>query len=161
MQPVRRLGPVNARTMAEDLSADERIAIIRQNLQEVLRLDIIEDVIKHQNRPLCIYWGRPDTVLLQTIMINSLLRRNRNNRPTPLWLLHLHRQDSTFPARRLQSKTTSRRHSWLPRQSQSSHRACRTPRCILQIRHNLASQVDKCTHRKARFCSWLVVPIVA
>ena len=51
--------------MAEDLSADERIAIIRQNLQEVLKPDIIEDIIKNQNRPLSIYWGRLGTVLLQ------------------------------------------------------------------------------------------------
>ena len=51
--------------MAEDLSADERIAIIRQNLYEVLKPDIIEDVIKRQNRPLCIYWGGLDIVRLQ------------------------------------------------------------------------------------------------
>ncbi|KAL8797706.1 MAG: hypothetical protein Q9195_000058 [Heterodermia aff. obscurata] len=47
--------------MAEDLSPDERIAIIRQNLQEVLKPDIIEDVIKRQNRPLSIYWGTATT----------------------------------------------------------------------------------------------------
>ena len=43
--------------MAEDFSADEKISLIRENLQEVLKLDIIEDVIKKQNRPLSIYWG--------------------------------------------------------------------------------------------------------
>ena len=77
--------------MAEDLSADERIAIIRQNLQEVLKPDIIEDVIKRQNRPLSIYWGRFLTISYRrTAMINSLSHRNRYNWPTPLWLLRLH-----------------------------------------------------------------------
>ncbi len=44
--------------MASNLSADESIALIHENLQEVLRPDIIEDVIKNQKRPLVIYWGR-------------------------------------------------------------------------------------------------------
>ena len=42
--------------MAE-LSAQEKIALIKENLQEVLREDIIEDVIVKQNRPLVIYLG--------------------------------------------------------------------------------------------------------
>lgn len=44
-------------TMAEILSADEKIALIKQNLQEVLKPEIIENVIKNENRPLIIYWG--------------------------------------------------------------------------------------------------------
>ena len=43
--------------MAEALSADEKIALINENLQEVLKPEIIEDVIKKQNRPLVVYWG--------------------------------------------------------------------------------------------------------
>lgn len=43
--------------MAEILSADEKIALIKQNLQEVLKPEIIENVIKNENRPLIIYWG--------------------------------------------------------------------------------------------------------
>ena len=43
--------------MATKLSADERIALINQNLQEVLKPEIIEDVIKKQDRPLIIYCG--------------------------------------------------------------------------------------------------------
>ncbi|KAI9775716.1 MAG: hypothetical protein M1839_000918 [Geoglossum umbratile] len=42
--------------MAE-LSPPEKIALINQNLQEVLRPDIIEDVIVKQNRRLVVYWG--------------------------------------------------------------------------------------------------------
>ena len=43
--------------MAQSLTANEKIALIHQNLQEVLKPEIIEDVIKNQNRPLEIYWG--------------------------------------------------------------------------------------------------------
>ncbi len=39
------------------LTHDERIALISSNLQEILDPEIIEDVIKKQNRPLTIYWG--------------------------------------------------------------------------------------------------------
>lgn len=44
--------------MAEGLSVDQRIALIRENLHEVLKFDIIEDVVRKQDRPLCIYWGK-------------------------------------------------------------------------------------------------------
>lgn len=43
--------------MAETMSAEEKIALITENLQEVLKPDIIEDVILRQKRPLIIYWG--------------------------------------------------------------------------------------------------------
>lgn len=48
--------------MAETLSAQEKIALIHENLQEVLKADIIEDVIIKQNRPLVIYWGMPQAL---------------------------------------------------------------------------------------------------
>ncbi|MCJ1253548.1 hypothetical protein MMC24_001360 [Lignoscripta atroalba] len=47
--------------MAEALSAQEKIALIHENLQEVLKPEIIEDVIVRQNRPLVIYWGTATT----------------------------------------------------------------------------------------------------
>lgn len=43
--------------MADTLSADQKIALINENLQEVLKPEIIEDVIRKQDRPLVIYWG--------------------------------------------------------------------------------------------------------
>ncbi|KAA8893168.1 tRNA synthetases class I-domain-containing protein [Sphaerosporella brunnea] len=46
--------------MAE-LSATEKIALIKQGLQEVLQEDIIVDVIEKQQRPLKIYWGTAPT----------------------------------------------------------------------------------------------------
>ncbi|KAI9771010.1 MAG: hypothetical protein M1840_002714, partial [Geoglossum simile] len=44
-----------------DLSPQEKIALINQHLQEVLKPDIIEDVIVKQNRPLVVYWGTATT----------------------------------------------------------------------------------------------------
>lgn len=44
--------------MADPMSAQEKLALIKENLQEVLKEDIIEDVILKQNRPLKIYWGK-------------------------------------------------------------------------------------------------------
>lgn len=43
--------------MASKLSADESIALIHENLNEVLKPELIEDVIMKQNRPLVVYWG--------------------------------------------------------------------------------------------------------
>lgn len=43
--------------MAESLTAEEKIALINENLQEVLKPEVIEDVIVRQNRSLIIYWG--------------------------------------------------------------------------------------------------------
>lgn len=43
------------------MGPQEKIALITQNLQEVLRPDIVEDVIVKQNRPLKIYWGTATT----------------------------------------------------------------------------------------------------
>ncbi len=48
-------------------SADERIALIQENLQEVLKPEIIEDVISRQKRPLVIYWGADASNVLPTL----------------------------------------------------------------------------------------------
>lgn len=43
--------------MAEHLSREERLKLIHQNLQEVLKPDIIEQIVLKEDRPLKIYWG--------------------------------------------------------------------------------------------------------
>ena len=43
--------------MAEELSREERLTLIYQNLQEVLKPEIIEQVVLKEDRPLKIYWG--------------------------------------------------------------------------------------------------------
>ena len=40
-----------------DLDPQQKIALINENLQEVLRSDIIENAIIKENRPLAVYWG--------------------------------------------------------------------------------------------------------
>jgi tyrosyl-tRNA synthetase len=40
------------------MDAQQKLALIQQNLQEVMRPDILEDVIVKQQRPLKIYWGK-------------------------------------------------------------------------------------------------------
>ncbi|KAI4093358.1 MAG: hypothetical protein LQ344_002946 [Seirophora lacunosa] len=47
--------------MANLMSTQDKLTLIKQNLQEVLREDIIEDVFFKQNRPLKIYWGTATT----------------------------------------------------------------------------------------------------
>ncbi|KAL9021447.1 MAG: hypothetical protein Q9185_001344 [Variospora sp. 1 TL-2023] len=47
--------------MADSMSAQDKLTLIKANLQEVLKEDIIEDVILRQNRPLKIYWGTATT----------------------------------------------------------------------------------------------------
>jgi tyrosyl-tRNA synthetase len=39
------------------LSAQEKISLIKQGLQEVLKENILTDVIEKESRPLKIYWG--------------------------------------------------------------------------------------------------------
>ena len=41
------------------LKPQEKIALIKENLQEVLKSELLEDVIVKQDRPLKIYWGTP------------------------------------------------------------------------------------------------------
>ena len=43
--------------MAKELTAHEKIALIHSHLQEVLKPEIIKDVVVKQDRPLVIYWG--------------------------------------------------------------------------------------------------------
>ncbi|KAI9846853.1 MAG: hypothetical protein M1837_003465 [Sclerophora amabilis] len=47
--------------MASSLSPQQKIALIKENLQEVLKPEILEDVIVKQNRPLVVYWGTATT----------------------------------------------------------------------------------------------------
>ena len=44
-----------------DLAPEQSLALIKDQLQEVLKEDIIEDVILKQKRPLVVYWGTATT----------------------------------------------------------------------------------------------------
>ncbi|KAF1984392.1 tyrosyl-tRNA synthetase [Aulographum hederae CBS 113979] len=47
--------------MAGNMSPDDQLKLINNNLAEVLNPEIIEDVIRNQKRPLIIYWGTATT----------------------------------------------------------------------------------------------------
>lgn len=47
--------------MDKELTPDEKLALVKSQLQEVLREEILEDVILSQKRPLVIYWGTATT----------------------------------------------------------------------------------------------------
>ena len=47
--------------MDKDLTPDEKLALVKSQLQEVLREEILEDVILKEKRPLVIYWGTATT----------------------------------------------------------------------------------------------------
>ena len=47
--------------MAEDLSPEQKLALVKQNLAEVLKPDVLEDIVLNQKRPLKIYWGTATT----------------------------------------------------------------------------------------------------
>ncbi len=46
---------------SKELSPHEKLALVKDQLHEVLREDILEDVIVKQDRPLVIYWGTATT----------------------------------------------------------------------------------------------------
>jgi len=45
----------------KDLSSSEKLSLIRSNLQEVLNVEIIEEILQKNERPLSIYWGTATT----------------------------------------------------------------------------------------------------
>lgn len=40
-----------------EMTAAEKVELITRGLQEVLRKNVIEDIIVKENRPVKIYWG--------------------------------------------------------------------------------------------------------
>ncbi|KAI9890574.1 MAG: hypothetical protein M1814_003772 [Vezdaea aestivalis] len=47
--------------MAASMTPQEKLDLIRENLQEVMKPEIIEDVVVKQNRSLVVYWGTATT----------------------------------------------------------------------------------------------------
>lgn len=82
--------------MATELDPQAKLVLIKENLQEVLKPEILEDVIIRQARPLKIYWG----VWTQFVyMPCSSPFRDCHHRETPLCLLRAHGQNRPFLAR--------------------------------------------------------------
>ena len=57
----RELKELLEEEMFDDLEPEQRLALITENLSEVLKPDILEDVVVKQKRPLKIYWGTATT----------------------------------------------------------------------------------------------------
>ncbi|KAL9129633.1 MAG: hypothetical protein Q9217_001951 [Psora testacea] len=47
--------------MAEEITPRQKLALIHENLHEILKPEIIEDIVLRQNRPLKVYWGTATT----------------------------------------------------------------------------------------------------
>ena len=45
----------------KDLNPEEKLALIKDNLAEVLHEDILENVVLKEKRPLVLYWGTATT----------------------------------------------------------------------------------------------------
>lgn len=43
--------------MADDLTPQQKLDLIKENLSEIMHLDIVEDIVLKQKRPMTIYWG--------------------------------------------------------------------------------------------------------
>lgn len=71
--------------MAEHLSPQDKLALIKENLQEVLKPEILEDVVVKQNRPLVIYWGI--SIQASSKNLSDGPDRYCDDRPTALRLL--------------------------------------------------------------------------
>ena len=48
----------NGDTVMSDLSPEQQVALITQNLQETLNPEILEEIVVKQRRRLVVYWGR-------------------------------------------------------------------------------------------------------
>src|SRR5271155_6036922 len=46
---------------SQDMTPEQKLALIKEQLQEVMREDILEKVILKEKRPLVIYWGTATT----------------------------------------------------------------------------------------------------
>ena len=104
--------------MDDQLSTQDKIALIKSHLQEILKPEIIEDVIVKQGRPLSIYWGNCISRSLERASsctdLELSFSRYCYHRKTTLRLLRSYSQDRPLPARRMCREDSSGRHPWLP-----------------------------------------------
>jgi tyrosyl-tRNA synthetase len=43
--------------MASELSPEQKLALIKEQLAEIMNLPIIENIVLKEQRPLIVYWG--------------------------------------------------------------------------------------------------------
>lgn len=71
---------------SDSLTADEKFQLITRGLQEVLKPEIIHDVLTKEERPLVIYWGKfsiPSLFLPARLMHRSQALQPLEGRTVP------------------------------------------------------------------------------
>ena len=133
-----------------NLSHEEKMDLIKVNLQEVLNPEIMEEAIK-RNGHLKVYWGTATTGRPHCGYVCSFdCKRRRSRVLTDTTIVRTHPQNRTIPLRRLPRQSPPRRHPRLPRQPESTHRARQVPRRILPLHHRRAAKGSQRPDRQAR-----------
>lgn len=73
-------------TIPKSLSAEEKYQLIIRGLQEVLKPEIIHDVLTKDERPLVIYWGMnliPQSICVFDLILCSQALRLLEDRTVP------------------------------------------------------------------------------
>ena len=149
------------------LEPAERLALIRENLEEVLNEEIIEKIIAEGRHPK-IYWGESPAILGHCLSPRSPgteadgpihgSNRHGDDGKAALRLLCPQHQDRPVPLRRLRRHHPPRRHPRLPRQPQGPDRARRAARPILREGHWRDLQVGWRADREAALCAGQLLP---
>lgn len=124
-----------------DLSQDEKLALIKVNLQEVLNPEIMEEALKKSGH-LKVYWGTATTgrphcgyVCLAASTPLPIVAC-----PKLTETVCTYSEDRPIPRCRMPRQDPPRRHPRLPRQPESPYRASQVPRGILPLHHHRPPQ---------------------
>lgn len=146
--------------------ASEKLALISENLTEILNPEIIEKILAEGRHPK-IYWGTLArrwrwryslAYPYKRTKYSQRLSRHRYNWPPSLRLLCPRHQNRPVPGRRLPCHDPARRHPRLPRQPESPHRVGRAASWILPLCHHRHLQGRRRVHREAQVCPGQLVP---
>ena len=99
------------------LTAQEKLDLIYVNLQEVLKCELIEDIVLKQQRPLKIYWG---TSLVPELLFDESVTKLRghrlgDDRKTALRLFCPDCEDCSVSSRRMHSEDFIGGRPWILR----------------------------------------------
>lgn len=120
-----------------DLSQDEKLALIKVNLQEVLNPEIMEEALKKTGH-LKVYWGTATTGRPHCgyVRLHASQTYFRSRVPKLIVIVRTYSENRPIPCRGLPRQDPSCRYPRLSRQLESSHRARQVPRGILPLHHH-------------------------
>jgi hypothetical protein len=122
-----------------NMSDEEKMALIKVNLAEVLNPEIMDEALKKQGH-LKVYWGTATTGRPHCGYVRSGYDDKVACTAYDGDIVRTHPQARTVPRCGLPRQDPPRRHPRLPRQPQSAHRAGQVPRRILPLHHHRAAQ---------------------